>query len=109
MTPFFLQGKDGIGDSVASRGLEDVYKRHVKKYIPVMAAAHYHGHSSNEGDAIRWGEALGASLADMGAFQGHGAVCTPHNIHLGWPVITEGGIQVNRSGLRFSNENEGYS
>ena len=81
----------------------------VKKYIPEMAAAHYHGHSSNEGDAIRWGEALGASLADMGSFQGHGAVCTPHNIHLGWPVITEGGIQVNRSGLRFSNENEGYS
>ena len=81
----------------------------LKKYIPGMAAAYYHGHPSNDGDAIRWGEMLGASLADMGAFQGHGAVCTPHNIHLGWPVITEGGIQVNRSGLRFSNENEGYS
>ena len=38
-----------------------------------------------------WGEQLQASIKDMGAFQGHGAVITPHNIHLGWPSITEGG------------------
>src|SRR5207248_1835834 len=41
--------------------------------------------------------------------QGHGAVCTPHNIHIGWPAITEGGFQVNALGKRFSHENEGYS
>ena len=56
-----------------------------------------------------WGEQLEASIKDMGAFQGHGAVITPHNIHLGWPSITEGGFQVNKDGVRFSDENHGYS
>jgi len=84
-------------------------KAMLAKYIPEIAAAHYHGHAGNDGDAVRWGEALGASIKDMGAFQGHGAVTTPHNIHLSWPTITEGGFQVNRHGLRFSNENQGYS
>ena len=84
-------------------------KEMLRKYIPEMVDVHYHGHAGNQGDAVQWGEALGASVKDMGAFQGHGAVCTPHNIHLGWPSITEGGFQVNQHGKRFSNENEGYS
>jgi fumarate reductase flavoprotein subunit len=81
----------------------------LRTYIPEIIDAHYHGHDGNQGDAVLWGEALGASIKDMGAFQGHGAVCTPHNIHLGWACITEGGIQVNAAGRRFSNENAGYS
>ena len=81
----------------------------LKKHIPDIAEAHYHGHHGSQGDAVLWGEALGASIKDMTAFQGHGAVCTPHNIHVGWPVITEGGFQVNARDLRFSNENAGYS
>ena len=84
-------------------------KKLLQKYIPEIVNAHYHGHDGNQGDAIIWGESLGASIKDMGAFQGHGAVITPHNIHIGWPAITEGGIQVNKNGLRFSNENQGYS
>jgi fumarate reductase flavoprotein subunit len=81
----------------------------LERYIPEIAHAHYHGHVGNQGDAVLWGEALGASIKDMGAFQGHGAVTTPHNIHISWPSITEGGIQVNQQGRRFSNENQGYS
>jgi fumarate reductase flavoprotein subunit len=81
----------------------------VRRYIPEMAAAHYHGHEGNTGDAVRWGLALGAAVADMGSFQGHGAVTTPHHIHIGWPAITEGGFQVNVHGERFSDENAGYS
>jgi fumarate reductase flavoprotein subunit len=84
-------------------------KQMLRKYIPEIVDAHYHGHVGNQGDAVIWGEALGASVKDMGAFQGHGAVCTPHNIHIGWPAITEGGFQVNAQGKRFSHENEGYS
>ncbi len=79
------------------------------KYIPEMVDAHYHGHRGDTGDAVKWGEALGASIKDMGSFQGHGAVATPHAIHIGWPAITEGGYQVNKHGKRFSNENAGYS
>lgn len=81
----------------------------VQRHIPAMTKAHYHGHPGNMGDAIIWGEALGASIKDLGAYQGHGAVCTPHMVHLGWPVFTEGGFQVNGEGRRFSNENAGYS
>jgi fumarate reductase flavoprotein subunit len=81
----------------------------LRAYIPEMAAAHYHGHEGNTGEAVRWGVALGAAVADLGSFQGHGAVTTPHHIHIGWPSITEGGFQVNARGERFSNENAGYS
>jgi len=81
----------------------------VARYIPAMKAAHYHGHPGNQGEAVLWGQALGASVKDLGSYQGHGAVCTPHMIHLGWPVFTEGGYQVNSEGKRFSNENHGYS
>jgi fumarate reductase flavoprotein subunit len=81
----------------------------VRRYIPEMAEAHYHGHEGNTGDAVRWGLALGAAVANMGSFQGHGAVTTPHHIHIGWPAITEGGFQVNVHGERFSDENAGYS
>ncbi len=84
-------------------------KEMLEKYIPDMVHAHYHGHEGNKGDAVKWGLELGAAIEDMGSFQGHGAVATPHHIHLGWPHITEGGYQVNAEGQRFSNENEGYS
>jgi fumarate reductase flavoprotein subunit len=81
----------------------------VRKYIPAMAEAHHHGHEGNDGSAVIWGEALGASLKDMGSFQGHSALCIPHMIHLGWPAFSQGGFQVNAEGRRFSNETEGVS
>ena len=79
------------------------------RYIPDMAGAHYHGHAGNRGEAVQWGLALGCRIADMGSYQGHGAVITPQMLHLGWACITNGGFQVNSDGLRFSHENEGYS
>lgn len=79
------------------------------RYIPEGADLFYEGHVGNQGDAVRWGEAMGASVRDMGSFQGHGAVAWPAATHLSWPTITEGGFHVNRSGKRFSNENSGYS
>ncbi len=81
----------------------------VRKHIPEMADALYFGHPGNRGDALAWGHALGARLEDMGAYQGHGSVATPHGILVTWALMMEGGIQVNRDGERFSNEHEGYS
>lgn len=81
----------------------------VKRFIPQMAEAHYHGHQGNQGEAVRWGEQLGCRIADMGSYQGHGGVVTPQMVHLGWACVTEGGFQVNSHGERFSHENEGYS
>lgn len=81
----------------------------VRRHIPEMGAAHFHGHVGNRGDAIAWGEALGAATRHLGAYQGHGSVATPHNVLITWALMMEGGIQVNARGERFSNEHAGYS
>lgn len=81
----------------------------VRRLIPAMGAAEYCGHTSNTGDALRWGEALGAQALDLGSYQGHGSVPRPHSAPLTWAVITLGGIQVNAGGRRFANEMRGYS
>jgi fumarate reductase flavoprotein subunit len=81
----------------------------VRRHIPAMADALYFGHDGNQGDAILWGEALGAATRHLGAYQGHGSVAHPHAILVTWALMTEGGIQVNALGRRFSNEHQGYS
>ena len=81
----------------------------VRRHIPEMADALYFGHPGNRGDAVLWGEALGARVASLSGYQGHGSVATPHNILITWAAITEGGFQVNREGRRFHNEALGYS
>jgi fumarate reductase flavoprotein subunit len=45
----------------------------VRRFIPEMAHALYFGHPGNRGDAVLWGERLGAELACLGAYQGHGS------------------------------------
>ena len=70
----------------------------VKRHIPELAGVDYFGHTGNGGDAAVWGEALGAAVADMTAYQGHGSVATPHGILITWALMMEGGIQVNALG-----------
>jgi fumarate reductase flavoprotein subunit len=81
----------------------------VASYIPEIAGAVFHGHPGNKGDAVHWGTSLGAQLADMGGYQGHGGLAAGHAIPILWPLIVEGGFQVNAKGVRFSNEALGYS
>ena len=81
----------------------------VRRHIPEMAEALYFGHAGNQGDAMAWGEALGAELRHMSAYQGHGSVAHPHNMLVTWALMMEGGIQINARGERFSNEHQGYS
>jgi fumarate reductase flavoprotein subunit len=81
----------------------------VERFIPEIAGAVFHGHPGNKGDAVAWGEALGAAVADMDAYQGHGGLAAGHGIPILWPLIMEGGVQVNREGRRFANEALGYS
>jgi fumarate reductase flavoprotein subunit len=81
----------------------------VAHFMPPMAQAVYYGHTGNRGDALRWGQALGASSADLTAYQGHGSLAWPHQTLISWSVMMQGGIQVNKQGQRFSNEHEGYS
>lgn len=81
----------------------------VLKHIPEMAEAVYFGHVGNQGEAVLWGAQLGAELADMTGYQGHGSVAWPHGALISWALMMEGGILVNQQGQRFSNEHEGYS
>jgi fumarate reductase flavoprotein subunit len=84
-------------------------KEMVARYLPDISSALYFGHVGNQGDAVRWGSAMGARVMDMTAYQGHGSVATPHGILITWALMMEGGIQVNSRGERFSNEHLGYS
>jgi fumarate reductase flavoprotein subunit len=81
----------------------------VASFIPEMAEATFHGHPGNKGDAVRWGLEMGASLADMRSYQGHGGLAAGHGVPILWPLIMEGGFQVNMEGQRFSDESTGYS
>jgi fumarate reductase flavoprotein subunit len=81
----------------------------VAQHVPEMKGALYFGHPGNRGDAVLWGEALGAGLLHMSGYQGHGSVAHPHGILITWAAIMEGGFQVNNRGQRFSNESFGYS
>lgn len=81
----------------------------VAQHIPQMTDALWFGHSGNEGDAVLWGQALGAELVHMSGHQGHGSVAQPHGILITWATIMEGGFQVNIQGKRFSDESHGYS
>ena len=84
-------------------------KEMVRREIPEIADAEFWGHVGNKGDAVKWGRELGAAVADMGSYQGHGAVAVPYGNPLNWGVLMNGGYQVNSLGLRFSNEVRGYS
>lgn len=84
-------------------------KAMVARHIPSLANALYFGHPGNQGDAARWGEALGAELRGMSGHQGHGSVAHPHGILITWATIMEGGVQVNLAGQRFWDESQGYS
>jgi len=81
----------------------------VAEYIPALKDALYFGHTGNQGDAVMWGQALGAELRHMTGHQGHGSVAHPHGILISWAVVMEGGFQVDAAGMRFWNEASGYS
>ncbi|HZH53550.1 MAG TPA: FAD-dependent oxidoreductase [Microvirga sp.] len=81
----------------------------VRRYIPELGTALYFGHEGNQGDALLWGQALGGAARHLSGHQGHGSVAQPHGILITWATITEGGVQVNLHGERFSDESHGYS
>lgn len=80
-----------------------------REYCPDIAEAPFFGAPGSEGDALLWGRALGAQLANIGAYQPHGSVAYPHRHLLTWSAAEKGAFYVNRAGERFANENIGYS
>ncbi|MGH6814231.1 MAG: FAD-dependent oxidoreductase, partial [Hyphomicrobiaceae bacterium] len=99
----------GCATSVLACGGYGGNKALVARHIPELAQALYFGHAGNRGDALLWGQALGAATRHLAGHQAHGSVAHPHGILIAYATITEGGFQVNTTGLRFSNEIKGYS
>lgn len=81
----------------------------VAQYLPEIAGATYSGALGSQGEAIRWGRALGARLGNMESYQGYASVIDPHGELLSWTTIEKGGILVNGAGERFGDEVLGYS
>lgn len=81
----------------------------VARFCPEIAGAQYFGAHGSTGEAILWGEKLGAALDNMGAYQGYAAVADPHGGLLSWTTIEKGGILVGADGRRFGDESTGYS
>ena len=81
----------------------------VKRFCPEIAGAQYFGARGSTGEAIRWGEEVGADFANMAAYQGYAAVAYPHGSLLSWTTIEKGGILVGQNGKRFGDESTGYS
>jgi fumarate reductase flavoprotein subunit len=80
----------------------------VAAYIPEMAGAPHIGSSKDLGDALDWGESLGAAFARLGAYQGRDCIFAD-GTRVTPPVLNQGGIAVNATGRRFVNELEDYS
>ena len=81
----------------------------VRELLPEMRDATFAGHTGNDGSAIAWGKALGAQLADLGGYQGHGSWAVPQGALISWALMMEGAVQLNTSGRRFHDETQGYS
>ncbi|MDB5966046.1 MAG: fumarate reductase/succinate dehydrogenase flavoprotein [Polaromonas sp.] len=81
----------------------------VSELLPEMRDAIFAGHAGNDGSAIAWGRQLGARLADLGGYQGHGSWAVPQGALVSWALMMEGGVQINARGERFHDETHGYS
>lgn len=79
------------------------------RFCPDMAAIPHFGATGSEGDAVVWGEALGARLGNMAAFQAHAGVAQPHGVLVTWTIVEKGGVIVDDEGARFADESQGYS
>ena len=76
----------------------------IAQHIPAMREARYFGWEGNRGDGLAWGERLGGALADMDAYQGLGLLAEPQGLDVNPKFLLQGGVQINASGERFSDE-----
>ena len=81
----------------------------VARFCPEISGAQYFGARGSTGEAVLWGEELGAALGNIGSYQGYAAVSDPHGSLLSWTTIEKGGIILNAAGQRFGDESAGYS
>lgn len=81
----------------------------VARYIPELAGASYYGAPHVMGEAIQWGQSLGAAVDHMGAYQSHSSIAYPKMMLVTTYLINHGAIQVNQQGHRFGDETDTYA
>ena len=81
----------------------------VRRFCPEIAGAEYFGARGSTGEAILWGETIGADFANMAAYQGYAAVAYPQGSLLSWTTIEKGGFMIGDDARRFGDESLGYS
>lgn len=115
VTAAVLERPDGAAEHIATDAVVlatngyGANSRLVRRHIPEIADAMYHGGDGSTGDALLIGERLGAATGYLDAYQGHGSVAVPHGILLTWASVMHGAVLVNARGERFGDETVGYS
>ena len=84
-------------------------KEMIHQYIPEMESAYPYVAPGATGEGIIWGQELGAAVANMKAYQGHGTYSEELHRSADLFILYRGGILVNQEGQRFTNEHMGYS
>ncbi len=84
-------------------------KEMIEKYIPEVKNAFPYVAPGATGEGILWGMDLGAEIANMKAYQGHGTYSEEFGGSVDLFILYRGGILVNTKGDRFTNEHMGYS
>lgn len=84
-------------------------KEMLEEYIPEMVNAYPLVAPGATGEGILWGQNLGADVANMKAYQGHGVYSEKLGSSVDLNILYRGGILVNKEGHRFTNEHKGYS
>ena len=80
------------------------------RYCPDADGRIYGGVSTSTGDAIQWGLSIGARVANMASFLGHGFMVEATGTRLSPALPFYGAVLVNRQGHRFAEETaSGYS
>ena len=109
------KGKDGkvlkvYGSSVilATSGF-GANQEMLKKYAPSALGAYPRVAPGAMGEGILWGLDLGAQIGSMSAFQLYGPISNKTKAVLPFATLYNGGILVDKSGNRFTDEYLGYS
>jgi len=79
-------------------------KKLLREFIPEVADALHIGAGPNDGCAIEWARARGATVAGMDGYQGQGHVNPPGKTRLGMALPRFGAILLNQKGERFVDE-----
>ena len=80
------------------------------RFAPDGVSAFYAGVSTSTGDAVVWGERLGAGLRNMAGYLGHGQVVIGHGTRVNPNLAFLGALLLDVDGRRFCDEKaQGYS